>query len=438
MKKLLGRYLRTGAPATKKFDLHKPFIRQNKIVLAVAGWNYLRLRKWMARSHVTKVRMEGLKPPYIIVCNHNAFIDFYVMAASLKPHTGIYPAAVDDFIGRELFLRCTGCVPKRKYTSDLNTVLQCKKALEAGENFGIYAEARYSLCGVTELDALTESLGQLVKMMGVPCVTFKNMGHHIYDPFWGNHIPRFPSKVEAVFTQLFTAEEIKKASVDEINTKIREAIYNDDWRWQSANRVQVKRKNRAEGLHKPLYMCPACKTEYKMDSEGAAVFCKACGKKWTLNYYGELEAENGETEFKFPSDWYLWEKQEVEKEVEEGRYYFESDCHVHDLPNSWGFVRLGNGRMVHDMTGFRVDGVREYDGEPFSMYVDSSMQNSLHVEYNYRFGQKKDCIDLNTMKDTWYVFPDNCEFSVTKMTFATEAIYKKVWKEKNIKKKNKE
>ena len=38
--------------------------------------------------------------------------------------------------------------------------------------------------------------------------------------------------------------------------------------------------------------------------------------------YNLLEAENGETEFKFPSDWYLWEKAEVEKEVNEGRYYF--------------------------------------------------------------------------------------------------------------------
>lgn len=437
MKKRLGRFVRSGPPEAEKFDLHKPAIYQNKLILKYGGWPYLELRKLLTRSQVKKVRMEGIEPPYIIVCNHNAFIDFYVMAASLKPHTGVYPAAVDDFIGRELFIRCTGCVPKRKYTSDLNTVLQCKKALDDGQNFGIYAEARYSLCGVTELDALTDSLGQLIKMMGVPCVTYKNMGHHIYDPFWGNHIPRFPRRVEAVFTQLFTAEEIKEASVDEINAKIREAIYNDDWRWQSENRIPVRRWNRAEGLHKPLYMCPACKTEYKMDSHHATLFCKACGKKWKLNYYGELEAENGNTEFKFPSDWYLWEKQEVEKEVNEGRYHFECDCYVNDLPNAKGFVRLGNGRMVHDMTGFHVDGVRDYDGEPFSMYVDSSLQNSVHVEYKYRFGGKKDCIDLNTLKDTWYVFPTGCDFSVTKVTFATEAIYKKIWKEKNVQKKSK-
>ena len=126
------------------------------------------------------------------------------------------------------------------------------------------------------------------------------------------------------------------------------------------------------------------------------------------------------------------------KEVKEGRYHFECDCHVNDLPNSKGFVRMGRGRLVHDMEGLKLEGIRDYDGESFEMKIDSALQNSVHVEYNYRYGNGLDCIDLNTLKETWYVFPENCEFSVTKITFATEEIFKEVWRRRKEEKAKKE
>ncbi|MBE6775057.1 MAG: 1-acyl-sn-glycerol-3-phosphate acyltransferase [Ruminococcaceae bacterium] len=432
MKEKLGKKVRAGAPvpAEKRMDLCKPMIYQAPFLMKTLAWPIANARKLISHSHITKINMDGLKAPFILVCNHNAFYDFYIMVAATKPFTGVYPAAVDDFIGREWFLRMGGCLPKRKYTSDLNTVRQCMRAIKDGESYGIFAEARYSLCGVTELDAVTDAVGQLVKLMGVPCVTFTSKGHHIYDPFWGNHKSRHMKRTEAVIEQIFTAEEVKNASVDEINAKIREHIYNDDWRWQSENRIRVTYKKRAEGLHKPLYMCPSCMTEYKMNSEGAVIYCEHCKKSWYLNEYGELEADCGETEFKYPSDWYLWEKEQVEREVREDRYHFECDCHVNDLPNSKGFVRLGRGKLVHDMDGFKLEGIRDCDGEKFEMKIDSAVQNSVHVEYSYRYGNGLDCIDLNTLKDTWYVFPEGCDFSVTKITFATEAIFKEVWRRK--------
>ena len=32
-------------------------------------------------------------------------------------------------------------------------------------------------------------------------------------------------------------------------------------------------------------------------------------------------------------------------------------------------------------------------------------------------------MDLNTLEDTWYIYPHDCEFSVTKMALATEELY---------------
>ena len=435
MKQSLGKKVRSGPPETEKMDMQRDMIFQNRFLMHLLGWPVAAARSTLCRARVHKERMENIKQPFIIVANHNAFYDFYVFVHALKPFTGIYPAAIDDFIGRETFLRMGGCVPKRKYTSDLNTVLQCKKALENGENFGIFAEARYSLCGTTEMDALTDSLGQLVKLMGVPCVTFKSCGHHLTDPFWGNHVIRFLPHTDAYVTQILTAEEVKASTAEEINRKIREYIDNDDWRWQYENHVAIRYKKRAEGLHKPLYMCPHCRTEYRMKSKDDYIWCDHCRKRWYLSEYGELKSPDGVTEFKFPSDWYSWERECVQEEVLSGKYHFECDCHVNELPNSKGFVRLGKGHLIHNMeTGFLLEGIRDYDGKPFKMHIDPAAQNSVHVEYNYRYGNHKDCIDLNTLKDTYYAFPENCNFSVTKVTLAAEAIYKEVWRKKAIKK----
>lgn len=429
MSRKLGRYVRKGPPAEKKFDMMKEPMKQ-PLHIMVFVWFFTTLRRWAHLGKVHRVRMKGVKPPYILLCNHSAFVDFYVMCSAICPHRGCYPAAVDDFIGREYFLRRIGGVPKRKYTADINLLRQCKKVLKDGGVYGIYVEARYSLCGVTEV--IPDAVGQLLKRQGVPVVTLKYSGHHIFDPFWGNHKRRRVIPFEATLTQAFTPEELKTASVDEINAKVRELLYNDDFKWQSENKVKVTYKKRAEGLHRALYQCPNCMTEYKMDSKGEQVFCKSCGKSWTLNYYGELEADKGETEFKFPTDWYLWERRQVRKEIESGAYRFESKVEVNDLPNSRGFIYLGKGTLVHDINGFSLKGIRDYDGEPFEMHLPAAGQYAIHIEYAYRYGRHRDCIDMNTLEDTWYVFPEGCEFSVTKISLATEEIFNYIWEQKKL------
>ena len=421
MDKEFGKNVRGGPPATKKFDMNLPPIKPLPHLMALA-WVGSFVQKLIHLGKLQKVDMHGIKPPYLLICNHNAFYDFYILLVATFPHRGFYPAAVDDYIGREKVLRQVGAFPKRKFTADISLVRQCRKLLEAGNLVGLHAEARYSLCGLTEL--IPDAVGQLAKRMGVPVVTLKVCGHHIYDPFWGDGRKRWVMPVEAVMTQIYTAEQAKAATPDEINAKIREYLHNDDFRWQSQKRVRISYSKRAEGLHKVLYQCPRCKTEYKMDSVGARLFCKACGRSWLLNEYGELKACCGKTEFKFPTDWYQWEREQVRKEVRGGAYRFDCAVDVNDLPNSEGFVHIGRGRLIHDMDGFRLTGTRDYDGNPFSMTLPAARQIAVHVEYNYRFGNHRDCIDLNTLDDTWYVFPEGQEFSVTKVSLATEEMFK--------------
>ncbi|MBQ3956948.1 MAG: 1-acyl-sn-glycerol-3-phosphate acyltransferase [Clostridia bacterium] len=371
------------------------------------------------RLMIRKTGVEGLKPPYILLCNHNAFMDFKAATRAIWPQRANYVVAIDGFIGREKLLRDVGCICKRKFTSDPVLVYQCRRTLKNGDVLILYPEARYSLCGTTAV--LPASLGKFCKMMKVPVVTLICHGHHINSPFWNLH-DRGVAPTEADMTLLFTPEALAAAGEDEINEKIVEAFQYDDYRWQKERGIRVTYPKRAEGLHKVLYQCPACRAEFRMKTRGDRLTCLACGKEWIYREDGELEAADGNTEFSHIPDWYEWERANVRAEVESGTYSSgELRVAVDTLPNAKRFIRLGEGTMTHDMDGFTVRGT-DVDGDPFEMRKPVPSLYSCHIEYDY-LGKHGDCVDLNTLEDTWYIYPEGEDFSVTKMALATEELY---------------
>ena len=272
---------------------------------------------WKHRVRITRTGVEGLKPPYVLLCNHNAFMDFKVATKAIWPSRANYVVAIDGFIGREWLLRNVGCICKRKFTNDVTMVRHLQQTIRNGDVAIIYPEARYSLCGTTAV--LPESLGKLCRLLRVPVVTLICHGHHINSPFWNLH-DRNVAPTEAEMKLLFTPEELRTVPVSELNRRIVEAFQYDEYAWQKERGIHVTYKKRAEGLHKVLYQCPSCWKEFRMRSRGEYLYCEACGKRWHLSELGELEAEKGDTEFSHIPDWYEWERANVRREVEAGTY----------------------------------------------------------------------------------------------------------------------
>ena len=368
------------------------------------------------KNRLEKIGMEGIKPPYLLLCNHNAFMDFKVATKATFPHRVNYVVAIDGYLKREWLLRFIGCICKRKFTRDVTLVKQLKSVIARGDIAAIYPEARYSLCGTTAV--LPESLGKLAKYLKVPVVTLVCHGHHINSPFWNLH-DRKVKGTQATMKCLFTAEDLENTDVEEVNRRIRQEFYYDDYRWQKDNNVHVTYKGRAEGLHKVLYQCPHCKTEYEMASSGTVLECRHCGKRWEYGELGELKALEGETEFSHIPDWYEWERSNVRREVEDGTYHFECETHVDILPKD-RYIPIGKAHLVHNMDGFTLTGV--HVGKLYEVRWSSKELYSCHIEYEY-LGKYGDCVDLNTISDTFYIYPENCLFSVTKFALATEELY---------------
>lgn len=371
------------------------------------------------RVKITKTGVDGIKPPFLLLCNHNAFMDFKVATAALNPVHPNYVVAIDGFIGREGLLRNVGCICKRKFTNDVTLVKQLIRVVNDGGVPAIYPEARYSLCGTTAV--LPKSLGKLVKLLDVPVVTLICRGHHINAPFWNTKDHKVKG-LEAELSLLFSKEDLEEKPVDEINKEINERFVYDDYAWAKEKGIKITYAKRAEGLDKVLYQCCDCGREFRMASEGDRLYCRECGHSWTMREDGSLKASDGETRFSHIPDWYEWERGNVRREVAAGRYSSgELKVFVRSLPNAKGYIDLGHGTMTHDKNGFTVRG-KDSDGDPFEMIKDVNSLYSCHIEYNY-LGKFGDCVDLNTNADTWYIYPEGNDFSVTKMALATEELY---------------
>ncbi|MCL2079783.1 MAG: 1-acyl-sn-glycerol-3-phosphate acyltransferase [Oscillospiraceae bacterium] len=392
-------------------------------------WHILRPITWLLSypdciMHKARINKDGipadLKPPYFLLCNHNSFLDFKVMTKAVFPHRANYVVAIDGFLGRGWLLRAVGCICNRKFVRSFNLVINMMKAKDNGDIVALFPEARYSLCGTTAI--IPPSLGKMVKKMNIPLVVLLMHGHHINSPFW-NTGNRKVKPVESEMKLICTVSDVQKLSVEEINEKITLAFQYDEYAWQKERGIRIKSKKRAEGLHKVLYQCPACKAEYRMSSCGILLRCDACGKEWEMSELGELSALSGDTEFSHIPDWYEWERGNVREEVAEGKYSWTCEkVRVESLPNDKKFIVFPNrAKLTHGMDGFSLSG--SYNGEDYDIHWPVAGMHACHIEYDY-FG-RGDCVDLNTNDDTFYLFPEEGDFAVTKISLAAEELYKK-------------
>ena len=366
---------------------------------------------------IDKSGFKGMKPPYLLLANHNAFMDIKVLTLATFPHPKNYVIAIDGYLEREKLIRMIGGICKRKFTTDLQLIKHLEYSVKHKRVPVIFPEARYSLCGTTAI--ISTSLARLCKHLDVPVVMLMMHGHHINSPFW-NLTDRKVKGLQAEIKCIIRKEELEHLTFDEINERIQNAFIYDEYKWQKDNNIHVTYEGRAEGLHKVLYKCPHCNTEYQMTSKKNQLICQACHHVWEYSELGELKAIEGETYFSHIPDWYEWERSEVRKEIENGTYHFEGEVHTSMMPKD-RFVDIGKGYLIHDMNGFKLTG--EFKGEKYEIELPASKTYGVHIEYEY-LGKFGDCVDLNTLDNTYYVYPHGNKFSVTKFSLATEELYK--------------
>lgn len=408
---------------TIPFDTKRVPPKQNMFFMPFI-WLACWLLTRSGKLKINKVNMKGLKPPYLVLGTHHAFMDFYITPLALFPHRANYVSELEGFEAYgEWIYRQVGCLGTRKFVDDINLVKNIQRVMRRKGILVLYPEARYANVGTSS--EIPISVSKLIKMLKVPVVIINMQGNYLQSPIW-NLAKRKGVKLNTTITKVLTPGQIKEMSVTDINSVIKDKMKYDEYKYQVENNIKIDYKERAQGLHMPLYQCPVCKKEFSMTSEGISLSCNMCKATWNMDEFGRLNKVSGSwsvMESTQVPDWYEWERKQVEKQIDEGNYHLDCRVKIEALPNAVNFIDCGEGRLRHEKEGFYLTFFDYKKGEECTMFFSSKSLFSIHTEYNYR-SKKGQCVTLSTLEDTYFIYPIEKGFNPTKIQFATEYLYK--------------
>ena len=375
----------------------------------------------------TKFRYEldldgiGRDEPCLFLMNHTCFLDMPIAHKMLFPRAFNIVASNDGFIGlgglMEWVMRSIGCIPTQKYVSDLRLVPDmeyCFKTLKT--SVLMYPEAGYSFDGTATM--LPRKFGILLKKFGVPVVMIETKGAFARNPLYNELQLRKDQKVTARAYVLFTKEQVKSLTVQELSDGVDEAFGFDHFKWQQEQGIEITEPFRADGLHRILYKCTDCGAEAQMTGKGTTITCGCCGKTWELTPQGRMAAEDGDTKIAHIPDWYRWEREQVAEDILNGTYKLDMDVDIAMQVDYKAVYRVGEGHLTHDVFGFHLTGC---DGK---LDYSQPAQASYSLYADYYWYEIADCICIGDSEVHYFLFPKDKSIPVARIRLAAEEMYK--------------
>ncbi|MBE6713003.1 MAG: hypothetical protein E7580_05735 [Ruminococcaceae bacterium] len=340
--------------------------RTNGFVLGVLYYS-MRFYYRLCGVRIKAVNKVGApERPCVVLCNHGSFIDFIFAATLIRKFRPNFVVARLYFYDNVLgwLIRTIGGFPKSMFVLDAGSTKNCLRVLR-NENLGFLAmmpEARLSTTG--RFEDIQGSTYSFLKKAGVPIYTVKFNGDYFADPKWGKGFRR-GALVEAEFDILYSADEVKSLSAEQIKQGVEQRLYYNEFQWLEKHpEIRYRSKKMAEGLENILTVCPECGQSYTITTKNKKVFCEKCGYLTSLD---QRYAFTDGFRFKNLTEWYDWRKELLRKEILENEdYSLVSKVELRLPGNGRGLTRpSGEGTCILNRDGLTYRGTR--DGEDFEI-----------------------------------------------------------------------
>jgi hypothetical protein len=175
---------------------------------------------------------------------------------------------------RFLLIKLVGSIPKSKVIPDIETVNWIVEFIRRRKGVvGFYPEGQSTWDGAS-MPAFG-STAKLIKLLKAPVICAVSRGAYMTKPRWA--YTRRHGRMEIEFSTLFSPQEIKGMSVEEIDVKLNAAIRHDDPLWARENNLRFDDPRRAECLELALFACPSCGALHTIQSKKEIVSCRSCG-----------------------------------------------------------------------------------------------------------------------------------------------------------------
>lgn len=242
--------------------------------------------------------------PHLVLFNHAANIDGYVVACSFR--RPLY------FVSTEHLLSVKGLswlvdyliapITTRKNRPDLGVVRKIIKVVKEGGTVALAPEGNSTMNG--ESPRLDRSMAKLARQLRIPIAFCHIKGNYLSNPRWGKDIRK--NRLTCEIAKIIHPQEIADLSEDEVFRIIKENHYTNAYQDQLAHPLVYRSKAPALYLERLLFACPKCRAFDRLYSEGNHIFCRNCDLDMSLDEFGFLK--DNPFDFRTVIDWDNWQK----------------------------------------------------------------------------------------------------------------------------------
>jgi len=357
--------------------------RPNPVLYCAAFILVYPVLKLLFRLDDGRRRLDRPEGPFILIANHSTMIDFLLVMLPFYPRRLNAITAHKYFLNRPLsrLLPIMGCIPKKQFDPDISSIKCIKSVLARGDSILLFPEGRCSIDGT--FSGIHRSTGKLIKLLGVPVVTCYIDGAYTCAPHWRKGVRS--GRVRVSYKGLFSAEEIKALSVDEINDGICGRLSGSDVPPPRKPLRTFRSRGLAEGLDRILYWCPRCGSELNLKAEGNLIFCTACGNTASMDKIAKLSPAPGSVVPDSVPGWYRAQTHYETRRLSEDMEPITERVTVR-MPigePGEGVKPCGSGILRLDPKGWHYDG--ELSGEQVSLFFPVETVPVISFEYESSF-----------------------------------------------------
>lgn len=367
--------------------------RKIKKTNPIVWWAYNVLAHIVAAPYHAKIEMvDDIRKepgPCFLIWNHLSRRDYLFLQLGIYPRQFNMLAGYNEFFRKKfrLLFHLVNVIPKKNFASDMVSIAGMHRAIKLGNVVTFSPEGTSSMFGMSQ--PIVPGTGKFLKHYGIPiyCMDLKGaylMSHKV-------DIHDKPGKIYAKIYKLFSPEDLKAMSGDEIQDKINEVFNHDDYVWNKTARIKYKIKKMAcSHWDDMLYKCPKCGEEFSIVAEGNSCRCTKCGNGMNVNeYYDLLPFDDTCVIPETPSKWVDWERAEIIKEIrKDPNYVFERKVQLGYLP-PYKTVKdpntteiCGEGILRIDHEGLHYKGTKL--GETFEIFEDYKEVYTMNVENDFK------------------------------------------------------
>lgn len=314
--------------------------------------------------------------PFILISNHASRNDYLFTAPPCLPKKLNYVVGYNEFyrFPINIVLKIMNVIPKKNFTPDISCIKNIYRVIEQGGNICFMPEGMSSITGMCQ--PVIPGGASLLKKLAVPVYYTKISGGYL--TYTKHCLDERPGKVEVTVDQMFSSDQLKKMSEEEIEDTMNRLLAHDDYIWNKTKQIKFKSKGTpAKQLDTLLYLCPKCGKLYTMKSSKNLLTCSECGNTVKIDdCYNISPVGEGSVCPELISDWTIMERERAAADVKKENFSYSMKVKIGFLPDRGSLhggktsIISGSGILTINRDGLQFSG--ENRSEEFQFRIPSA------------------------------------------------------------------